>query len=176
MACTRSIWAASCGRRSAFGPVRRTGSCRSSAAAGSRWTGQHVVVVGRSTLVGRPVAILLGHKAAGANATVTLCHTGTRDLGHFTRQADILVVAAGFPRGITADMVKEGAVVIDVGINQVDDPSRERGWRLVGDVDYKQVRPKARAITPVPNGVGPMTIALLLYNTVWAAKRQVGLA
>ena len=138
--------------------------------------GQHVVVVGRSTLVGRPVAILMGHKAAGANATVTLCHTGTRDLGHFTRQADILVVAAGFPRGITADMVKEGAVVIDVGINQVDDSSRERGWRLVGDVDYKQVRPKARAITPVPNGVGPMTIALLLYNTVRAAKRQVGLA
>ena len=135
--------------------------------------GQHVVVVGRSALVGRPVAILLGHKAAGANATVTLCHTGTRDLGHFTRQADILVVAAGFPRGITADMVKEGAVVIDVGINQVDDPARERGWRLVGDVDYQQVRPKVRAITPVPNGVGPMTIALLLHNTVWAAKRKV---
>ncbi len=138
--------------------------------------GQHVVVVGRSTLVGRPVAILLGHKAAGANATVTLCHTGTRDLGHFTRQADILVVAAGLPRGITADMVKEGAVVIDVGINQIDDPSRQRGWRLVGDVDYDAVRKKAGAITPVPNGVGPMTIALLLYNTVWAAKRKVGLA
>lgn len=137
--------------------------------------GKHVVVVGRSTLVGRPVANLLGHKAEGANATVTLCHTATHDLGYFTRQADILVVAAGFPRGIKADMVKEGVVVIDVGINQIDDPSRERGWRLIGDVDYKEVRKKASAITPVPNGVGPMTIALLLYNTVWSAKRKNGL-
>lgn len=137
--------------------------------------GKHAVVVGRSTLVGRPVANLLGHKADGANATVTLCHTGTHDLGYFTRQADILIVAAGFPQGIKADMVKEGAVVIDVGINQIDDPSRERGWRLVGDVDYKEVRKKASAITPVPNGVGPMTIALLLYNTVWSAKRKHGL-
>ncbi|MEE2874464.1 MAG: bifunctional methylenetetrahydrofolate dehydrogenase/methenyltetrahydrofolate cyclohydrolase FolD [Candidatus Latescibacterota bacterium] len=137
--------------------------------------GKHAVVVGRSTLVGRPVANLLGHKADGANATVTLCHTGTQDLGYFTRQADILIVAAGFPQGIKADMVKEGAVVIDVGINQIDDPSRERGWRLVGDVDYKEVRKKASAITPVPNGIGPMTIALLLYNTVWSAKRKHGL-
>jgi methylenetetrahydrofolate dehydrogenase (NADP+)/methenyltetrahydrofolate cyclohydrolase len=137
--------------------------------------GKHAVVVGRSTLVGRPLANLLGHKADGANATVTLCHTGTQDLGYFTRQADILIVAAGFPQGIKADMVKEGAVVIDVGINQIDDPSRERGWRLVGDVDYKEVRKKASAITPVPNGVGPMTIALLLYNTVWSAKRKHGL-
>ena len=137
--------------------------------------GKHAVVVGRSTLVGRPLANLLGHKADGANATVTLCHTGTQDLGYFTRQADILIVAAGFPQGIKADMVKEGAVVIDVGINQIDDPSRERGWRLVGDVDYKEVRKKASAITPVPNGIGPMTIALLLYNTVWSAKRIHGL-
>ena len=137
--------------------------------------GKHAVVVGRSTLVGRPLANLLGHKADGANATVTLCHTGTQDLGYFTRQADILIVAAGFPQGIKADMVKEGAVVIDVGINQIDDPSRVRGWRLVGDVDYKEVRKKASAITPVPNGIGPMTIALLLYNTVWSAKRKHGL-
>ena len=137
--------------------------------------GKHAVVVGRSTLVGRPLANLLGHKADGANATVTLCHTGTQDLGYFTRQAAILIVAAGFPQGIKADMVKEGAVVIDVGINQLDDPSRERGWRLVGDVDYKEVRKKASAITPVPNGIGPMTIALLLYNTVWSAKRKHGL-
>ena len=137
--------------------------------------GKHAVVVGRSTLVGRPLANLLGHKADGANATVTLCHTGTQDLGYFTRQADILIVAAGFPQGIKADMVKEGAVVIDVGINQIDDPSRVRGWRLVGDVDYKEVRKKASAITPVPNGIGPMTIALLLYNTVWSAKRIHGL-
>ncbi|MDP6699363.1 MAG: bifunctional methylenetetrahydrofolate dehydrogenase/methenyltetrahydrofolate cyclohydrolase FolD [Candidatus Latescibacteria bacterium] len=138
--------------------------------------GKHVVVVGRSTLVGRPVANLLGHKADGANATVTLCHTATCDLGSFTRQADLLVVAAGFPRGITADMVKAGAVVIDVGINQIDDASRERGWRLVGDVDYREVRKKASAITPVPNGVGPMTITLLLYNTIWSAKRKHGLS
>ena len=137
--------------------------------------GKHAVVVGRSTLVGRPLANLLGHKADGANATVTLCHTGTQDLGYFTRQADILIVAAGFPQGIKADMVKEGAVVIDVGINQIDDPSRERGWRMVGDVVYKEVRKKASAITPVPNGIGPMTIALLLYNTVWSAKRKHGL-
>ena len=137
--------------------------------------GKHAVVVGRSRLAGRPIANLLGHKADGANATVTLCHTGTQDLGYFTRQADILIVAAGFPQGIKADMVKEGAVVIDVGINQIDDPSRERGWRLVGDVDYKEVRKKASAITPVPNGIGPMTIALLLYNTVWSAKRKHGL-
>jgi methylenetetrahydrofolate dehydrogenase (NADP+)/methenyltetrahydrofolate cyclohydrolase len=137
--------------------------------------GRHAVVVGRSTLVGRPLANLLARKAPGANATVTLCHTGTGDLGHFTRQADILVVAAGRPRAIKADMVKEGAVVIDVGINKIEDPSRERGWRLVGDVDYAEVRHKASAITPVPNGVGPMTIAMLLYNAIWAAKRARGI-
>lgn len=133
--------------------------------------GQHAVVVGRSALVGRPVANLLAQKMEGANATVTMCHTGTQDLGYFTRQADILVVAAGQPRAIGADMVKEGAVVIDVGVNRIDDASRERGWRLVGDVDYPQVRKKASAITPVPNGVGPMTITMLLYNTIMAAKR-----
>jgi methylenetetrahydrofolate dehydrogenase (NADP+)/methenyltetrahydrofolate cyclohydrolase len=137
--------------------------------------GKHAVVVGRSALVGRPVANLLAQKMEGANATVTICHTGTVDLGYFTRQADILVVAAGRPREITADMVKEGAVVIDVGINRIDDATRDRGWRLVGDVDYPQVRKKASAITPVPNGVGPMTIAMLLYNTIWSAKRINGI-
>lgn len=133
--------------------------------------GKHAVVVGRSALVGRPVANLLAQKMEGANATVTMCHTGTVDLGYFTRQADILVVAAGQPRAIGAEMVKEGAVVIDVGVNRIEDASRERGWRLVGDVDYPQVRKKASAITPVPNGVGPMTITMLLYNTILAAKR-----
>ena len=133
--------------------------------------GKHAVVVGRSALVGRPVANLLAQKMQGANATVTMCHTGTVDLGYFTRQADILVVAAGQPRAIGADMVKEGAVVIDVGVNRIEDASRERGWRLVGDVDYPEVRKKASAITPVPNGVGPMTITMLLYNTILAAKR-----
>jgi methylenetetrahydrofolate dehydrogenase (NADP+) / methenyltetrahydrofolate cyclohydrolase len=133
--------------------------------------GKHAVVVGRSALVGRPVANLLAQKMQGANATVTMCHTGTVDLGYFTRQADILVVAAGQPQAIGADMVKEGAVVIDVGVNRIEDASRERGWSLVGDVDYPEVRKKASAITPVPNGVGPMTITMLLYNTILAAKR-----
>ncbi len=133
--------------------------------------GRHVVVVGRSTLVGRPVANILTRKSAGANATVTICHTGTRDLVSFTRQADILIVAAGRPRMITAEMVKEGATVIDVGVEQVAAPSRKRGYRLVGDVDFDGVREKAGAITPVPGGVGPMTITLLLSNTILAAKR-----
>ena len=133
--------------------------------------GRHVVVVGRSTLVGRPVANILTQKSAGANATVTICHTGTRDLVSFTRQADILIVAAGSPRMITAEMVKEGATVIDVGVEQVADSSRKRGYRLVGDVDFDGVREKAGAITPVPGGVGPMTITLLLSNTILAAKR-----
>ncbi len=133
--------------------------------------GRHVVVVGRSTLVGRPVANILTQKSAGANATVTICHTGTRDLVSFTRQADILIVAAGRPRTITAEMVKEGATVIDVGVEQVADSSRKRGYRLVGDVDFDGVREKAGAITPVPGGVGPMTITLLLSNTILAAKR-----
>ena len=133
--------------------------------------GRHVVVVGRSILVGRPLANILLQKSAGANATVTVCHTATRNLKHFTSQADILVVAAGRPRAIGADMVKEGAVVIDVGINCLDDPGRERGWRIVGDVDYEDVRRKAGAITPVPGGVGPMTIAMLLHNTILSARR-----
>ncbi len=137
--------------------------------------GRHVVVVGRSSLVGRPVANILGQKADGANATVTMCHTGTRDLGAFTRMADILIVVAGSPGAITADMVGEGAVVIDVGVSQVEDPSRKRGYRLVGDVDFDSVKDKASAITPVPGGVGPMTITMLLYNTILAAKRTLGL-
>lgn len=133
--------------------------------------GRHVVVVGRSSLVGRPVANILAQKADGANATVTMCHTGTRDLGAFTRMADILIVVAGSPGAITADMVGEGAVVIDVGVSQVEDPSRKRGYRLVGDVDFDNVKDKASAITPVPGGVGPMTITMLLYNTILAARR-----
>lgn len=143
--------------------------------AGIPTAGKHVVIVGRSTLVGRPLANLLSMKGEGANATVTVCHTGTSDLGHFTRQADILVVICGRPGTVTADMVKEGAVVIDVGVNQVEDASRKRGYRLVGDVDYDRVKEKASAITPVPGGVGPMTITMLLYNTVLAAKRAHGL-
>jgi len=135
--------------------------------------GRHVVICGRSNIVGRPLAILLMQRQEGANATVTVCHTRTKDLAQFTRQADILVAAMGQPRAITADMVKEGAVVIDVGINRVDDPSRRRGYRLVGDVDFEGVSEKAEAITPVPGGVGPMTIAMLLVNTLTAARIRI---
>ena len=131
--------------------------------------GKRVVVVGRSTLVGKPLALLLGQKAEGANATVTLAHTGTTDLAAVAREADILVVAAGRPNTVTAEMVSPGAVVIDVGTNRVDDATRKRGWRLTGDVDFEGVSQVAGAITPVPGGVGPMTIAMLLVNTLRAA-------
>lgn len=134
--------------------------------------GARVVVVGRSMLVGKPAALLLGNKARGGNATVTLAHTATRDLPSVTREAEILVVAAGRPKTITAEMVRPGAVVIDVGTNRVVAPERKSGFRLVGDVDFEAVREVAAAITPVPGGVGPMTIAMLLANTLKAAERQ----
>jgi len=138
---------------------------------GVETSGAHVVVVGRSNIVGKPVANMLLQKKEGANATVTLCHTRTKDLGYHTRQADIIIAASGFPNTVTADMVREGAVVIDVGVNRVEDPSRERGYRLVGDVDFEAVKEKASLITPVPGGVGPMTITMLLFNTVMSARR-----
>lgn len=133
--------------------------------------GRHVVVVGRSVIVGRPMASLLLQDGPGGNATVTVCHSRTRDIGSITRQADILIVAIGKPEFVTGDMVKPGAVVIDVGVNRVDDPSLKKGYRLVGDVKFEQVRQVAEAITPVPGGVGPMTITMLLYNTVQAARQ-----
>ena len=132
--------------------------------------GKHVVVCGRSNLVGKPLAGLLMQKRRGSNATVTVCHTGTPDIGVYTRQADILVAVMGRPRTITADMVREGAVVIDVGVNAIPDPTKKSGQRLVGDVDFDSVAQKAAAITPVPGGVGPMTRAMLLWNTVIAAS------
>ncbi len=132
--------------------------------------GKHVVVCGRSNLVGKPLAGLLMQKRRGGNATVTVCHTGTPDIGVYTRQADILVAVMGRPRTITADMVREGAVVIDVGVNAIPDPTKKSGQRLVGDVDFDSVAQKAAAITPVPGGVGPMTRAMLLWNTVIAAS------
>ena len=135
--------------------------------------GKHVVVCGRSNIVGKPVAALLMQRSQGANATVTVCHTRTKDLAAITRQADILIAAMGVPRAITADMVKTGVVVIDVGINRVDAPERRRGYRLVGDVDFDAVSEKAAAITPVPGGVGPMTIAMLLSNTLKAARLSI---
>lgn len=133
--------------------------------------GAHAVVVGRSNIVGRPLANLLARKGPGGNATVTLCHTGTRDLASFTRQADILIVASGHPQTVTGDMVKPGATVIDVGVNRIPDPSAKRGYRLAGDVDFASVSQVAARITPVPGGVGPLTIAMLMLNTVEAAER-----
>jgi methylenetetrahydrofolate dehydrogenase (NADP+)/methenyltetrahydrofolate cyclohydrolase len=135
---------------------------------GVKTDGAEAVVVGRSNIVGKPIANMLLQKKKGANATVTICHTGTKDLASHTKRADILIVAAGKPKTITADMVKEGVVVIDVGVNRL-----ETG--LVGDVDFETVKEKAKAITPVPGGVGPMTIAMLMHNTVQAAKIQAGI-
>lgn len=134
--------------------------------------GAHVVIVGRSLIVGKSLGLLLMAKAPGANATVTIAHSRTKDLAAVTRSADILVAAIGRAGFVTADHVREGAVVIDVGINRVDDPAAKRGYRLVGDVDYEQVAPKCRAITPVPGGVGPMTIAMLMANTIKACRQQ----
>ncbi len=135
--------------------------------------GKHVVVVGRSNIVGKPMANLMIQKRAMGNATVTLVHTRTPDMGLHTRQADILIAAAGVPEFIGADMVKEGAVVIDVGINRVDDASLEKGYRLTGDVDFEAVLDKVSAITPVPGGVGLMTVAMLLSNTVKSAENSL---
>jgi len=133
--------------------------------------GANVVIVGRSNIVGKPLANMLIQKNKTGNATVTLCHTRTKDLAHQTKQADIIIAAADRPNTITADMVKDGVVVIDVGVNRVEDATKKRGYRLVGDVDFEQVAEKASFITPVPGGVGPMTITMLLYNTVESAKR-----
>ena len=139
---------------------------------GCQIDGKHVVICGRSNIVGKPAAILMMQKAEWANATVTVCHTGTRDLAQFTRSADILIVAIGKANAITVDMVMEDAVVIDVGMNRVPDATRRQGYRLVGDVDFEEVSKKAAAITPVPGGVGPMTVAMLMLNTIRAAQRK----
>lgn len=142
---------------------------------GTQIEGAEVVVVGRSNIVGKPIANMLLQKAEGANATVTICHTRTKDMAFHTKRADILIVAAGKPKAITGDMVKEGVVVIDVGVNQIG--TTAEGKRiLAGDVDFDTVSPKAKAITPVPGGVGPMTITMLMINTVKAAKVAAGLA
>lgn len=142
--------------------------------AGVKIDGAEVVVVGRSNIVGKPIANILLQKQKGANATVTICHTGTKDMSFHTRRADILIVAAGKPKAITADMVKEGAVVIDVGVNRIG-MTPEGKAKLCGDVDFDGVKEKASAITPVPGGVGPMTITMLMMNTVKAAKVAAGI-
>lgn len=132
--------------------------------------GKHVVVLGRSQIVGKPAALLMVRKALPGNATVTVCHSRTKDLPSITRQADVLIAAIGRPNFVTGDMVKEGVAVIDVGINRVEDASKKRGYRLVGDVDFDAVAPKSTHITPVPGGVGPMTVAMLMHNTLRAFK------
>jgi methylenetetrahydrofolate dehydrogenase (NADP+)/methenyltetrahydrofolate cyclohydrolase len=137
--------------------------------------GANVVIVGRSNIVGKPLANMLIQKNDKGNATVTVCHTRTKDLAHHTKQADIVIAAAGRPNTVTADMVKDGVVVIDVGVNRVEDATKKKGYRLVGDVDFEAVKEKASLITPVPGGVGPMTITMLMYNTVEAAKRAAGI-
>jgi len=138
--------------------------------------GQHVVIIGRSNIVGKPMAAILIQNELGANATVTVCHSRTKNLRAITQQADILIAAIGKAWFVTEDMVKDGAVVIDVGINRVDNDTQPKGYQLVGDVDFETVKEKARAITPVPGGVGPLTIAMLMKNTVLAFKRQTAVA
>jgi len=137
--------------------------------------GKHVVIVGRSNIVGKPVAMILVQKKEGANAVVTICHTGAEDLSVFTKQADIVIAAAGRPNTVTADMVKDGVVVVDVGVNRIEDSSKKSGFRLVGDVEYDEVSKKASAISPVPGGVGPMTITMLLHNTIKSVKMANGI-
>ncbi len=132
--------------------------------------GKHVVVIGRSNIVGKPITNILLQKAPGADATVTICHSRTQNMSEFTKQADILIAAIGVPNFVKADMVRDGVVVIDVGVNRINDPTAKNGTRLVGDVDFESVKEKAKAITPVPGGVGPMTITMLMKNTVKAAK------
>ena len=156
--------------RPRFAPATPSGVVELLTRSGYDPSGRDVVIVGRSNIVGKPLAALLMQKAPKANATVTVVHSGTHDLAAHTRRAEILIAAMGSPRFIKADMVNKGAVVIDVGINRVRDESVKSGYRTVGDVDFDAVRPKVEAISPVPGGVGPMTIAMLLSNTVYAAE------
>lgn len=139
--------------------------------AGIETSGKHAVVIGRSNIVGKPVSILLARK--DTNCTVTMCHTGTKNMAEITRQADIIVVASGHPHTLTADMVKDGAVVIDVGVNRIPDSSKKSGFRLIGDCDFDDLKEKTSFITPVPGGVGPMTIAMLMQNTLESAERRL---
>jgi methylenetetrahydrofolate dehydrogenase (NADP+)/methenyltetrahydrofolate cyclohydrolase len=161
------------GERDGFMPATPAGVQELLLRSNVETAGAHCVIVGRSNIVGKPMASLMIQTGRGANSTVTVCHSRTRDLAHHTRQADILIVAAGRPRMVTGDMVRPGAVVIDVGVNRVDDPSTTKGYRLVGDVAFEEAREVASRITPVPGGVGPMTIAMLLRNTVRAAERTL---
>ena len=162
------------GDRRAFKPATPYGVQEMLIRSGIETSGAHAVIIGRSNIVGKPMASLLVQPGPGGNATVTVCHSRSRDLPGLARMADILVVAIGKPEFVTAEMVKPGAVVIDVGINRVPDPSHPKGYRIVGDVAYRAVAEVAGAITPVPGGVGKMTIAMLLLNAVQAARQQAG--
>jgi methylenetetrahydrofolate dehydrogenase (NADP+)/methenyltetrahydrofolate cyclohydrolase len=160
----------STGDQSGFRPATPYGVQQLLVRSGIETSGANVVIVGRSNIVGRPMAALLLQDGPGGNATVTVCHSRTRNMPSVTRQADILIVAMGKPEFVTGDMVRPGAVVIDVGVNRVDDPTTKQGYRLVGDVKFSEASTVASAITPVPGGVGPMTITMLLVNTVQAAR------
>jgi methylenetetrahydrofolate dehydrogenase (NADP+)/methenyltetrahydrofolate cyclohydrolase len=155
----------------AFVPCTPLGCQRLLVEAGVQTAGARAVVLGRSMIVGKPMALLLMAKGPGGDATVTVAHSRTKDVAAVTREADIVIAAIGRPNFVTADMVREGATVIDVGINRVDDPASPKGYRIAGDVDFDAVAPRCSAITPVPGGVGPMTIAMLMANTVTAAER-----
>ncbi len=157
--------------RSGFVPCTPAGCQRLLMDAGVETSGANVVVLGRSMIVGKPMALLLMAKGQGGDATVTVAHSRTKNLAEVTRHADIIIAAIGRPHFLKADMVREGAVVIDVGINRVDDPTTEKGYKIVGDVAFDEVAPKCKAITPVPGGVGPMTIAMLMANTIKACKQ-----
>jgi methylenetetrahydrofolate dehydrogenase (NADP+)/methenyltetrahydrofolate cyclohydrolase len=156
-------------------PCTPLGCQRLIAESGIETSGAHVVILGRSMLVGKPLALLLMRKGKGGDATVTVAHSRSRDLPEITRSADIVVAAIGKPEFIRSEFIREGAVVIDVGINRVEDPARPKGYRLTGDVAFDEVAPKTKAITPVPGGVGPMTVAMLMANTVTACQNQTGL-
>jgi methylenetetrahydrofolate dehydrogenase (NADP+)/methenyltetrahydrofolate cyclohydrolase len=158
-----------------FAPCTPAGVHQLLIRAGVKIEGAHVVVLGRSALVGRPLSLILSQKMPNANATVTLCHSRSANLAAVCRSADILIAAIGSPKFVKADMVRDGAVVIDVGINRIEDKTAEKGYRLVGDVDFDAVKERASLITPVPGGVGPMTIAMLMHNTVRAAKLRQGI-
>lgn len=157
---------------SGFVPCTPLGCIRLIEESGIEIAGARAVVVGRSMIVGKPMALLLMRRGKGGDATVTVAHSRTKDLPKITREADIVIAAIGRPHFLGAEHIREGAVVIDVGINRIDDPSSPKGYRIVGDVDYEAVAPKCAAITPVPGGVGPMTIAMLMANTVTACERQ----
>jgi len=164
------------GDSTGFAPCTPAGVHELLIRSGVKVEGAHVVILGRSLLVGRPLSLILSQKAANANATVTVCHSRSRNLAEICRSADILIAAIGAPHFVTADMVRGGAVVIDVGVNRIEDKAVDKGYRLVGDVAFDAVAPKASLITPVPGGVGPMTIAMLMHNTVRAAQMRHGVA